>query len=84
MNRLVDALAVHLGCDMVNGLLPSLRLELMEEIEASYDAYLARGSAGDAAAPSDVMETLLADLYALDAVIEEAMHAGPEPGDTLQ
>ena len=83
-SRLVDELAAERGLDLSEGLPPDVRYALVHEIEVVYDKLFMRIQDGELVTPETPLEFLMAELYALDDAMHEAMEGGRGPHDTLQ
>lgn len=66
------------------GIPPDVRDVLVYDAERAYEEWFARIQDGELATPSTPIEYLLAEIYALDDHLHEAMEGGRSPGDTLQ
>jgi hypothetical protein len=84
MSGLVDEIAAERGLDPKKGLSPSQRYDLTYHAEVAYEAWSERMEDGETLTPSTPIEYLLAELYALDAELREAMGGGGRPGDPIQ
>ena len=77
-------LAAERSVDVSEGLAPDIRATLVFDAERAYEDWFERIQDGDLAVPSTPVEFILAEVFALDDVIHEAMESGRKPSDTLQ
>ena len=85
LDRLVHQIAFEQDLDTAEGIPPNLRIRLAYEAERVYADWCGRAKALGRPIPSDgsAVQTILAELYDLDDLVNEIVHGGPRLSDTL-